>query len=144
MSLSSRGRILPQPLTRVILTQPDESASDRKHGGHADVAWSQLDAVGDRRPTRVAAVLLQVDRLLRECVHPERPEETRDPEEDLLLSDGRAGTDAAATRIASGRGGIRGAACTHPAPKAQWSRFAGFARLAESAALSVSSRYLSG
>ena len=63
------------------------------------VAWRHFDAEGDWRAAREAVVLGEVDRLVGELLHVERPEEVGDCEEDLLLSERDARADAPAAMV---------------------------------------------
>ncbi len=62
------------------------------------IARCQLYPVRDGRPPREAVVLVQVDPLIRQLRHLERPEEVRDGEEDLALGERHARADATAVK----------------------------------------------
>ena len=71
---------------------------------HALVARQQVDAVRHGRAPGRALVLLERDRLRRQLVHRERPEQARDREEEDALGDVDARADAAPGGIARQQG----------------------------------------
>lgn len=103
----------------------------------------QPDTERHRGTTGKAIILGQVNGLFRDFLHPKGPKHTGDGKEDLGLGISCTWADSSTTNDLHQMGCTRHVV-THPAPKVQWSRAIGSARLVDSAAVVWSSMYRSG
>lgn len=132
----------------INVIRPDQTCGDLlffgvEHGTDLIMARHEVYFKWKGRAARVAVVLFQAWGLSWHRADAERPEQSRDCEEDFLLCDGHTGAYTATNGEVNARWL---AACepTYPAPKAQWSLSIGFDCFEDSALERVSSMKRSG